>query len=80
MIIQTMLFQLSFNANRKPLRSVRVLMWQPFHRPDLDIYYLFYLRGGPPPLHSRRRLRSGGTTFELSSIKFKLQSPRQTEI
>ena len=37
MIIQTMLFQLSFNVNLKLLRLLRVLMWQPFHRPDIDI-------------------------------------------
>ena len=36
MITQTILFHLSFNANHKPLRLVRVLMLQPFHRPDID--------------------------------------------
>ena len=48
MITQTILFHLSFNANRKLLRSVRVLMWQPFHRPDLDTYYRSFISAAVP--------------------------------
>ena len=48
MTIQTILFHLSFNANHKPLRLVRVLMWQPFHRPDLDTYYRSFISAAVP--------------------------------
>ena len=48
MITQTILFQLSFNAKHKPLRLVRVLMWQPFHRPDLDTYYRSFISAAVP--------------------------------
>ena len=48
MITQTILFQLSFNVNCKSLCSVRVLMWQPFHRPDIDINNCSFISAAVP--------------------------------
>ena len=76
----TITVKLSFNSAQNNM--IWFSCWCTTLPPPRFRYLLsfLYLRGGPPPLHSRRRLRSGGTTFELSSIKFKLQSPLQTEI
>ena len=58
MITQTILFQLSFNANCKSLCSVRVLMWQPFHRPECTkkvkkrLDFLHLRAAVTPPLHT----------------------------